>query len=182
MAVANTKTCSYDDYCKLKNDKRYEIIEGELLEMSPSPSEIHQLISTNLVWKLCDHVNKKQLGRIYAAPFDVILTKHNVVQPDILFISKARNNIIKKEGVFGAPDLIIEILSSNPDRDKVDKFKIYEQFQVKEYWIIDPTARSIDIFALQNNRFISFCFSRNDEKIKSKLFLSLDLSYNILIQ
>ena len=110
MAKAKIKF-TYKDYLQLPEDKRYELVEGEFF-MVPSPNYYHQVISKRLFRTLDDYVRKFGLGEVLYAPLDVILSEENVLQPDILFISKERFNIITNKNIQGAPDLIIEILSS----------------------------------------------------------------------
>src|SRR3990167_9175925 len=116
---------NYSDYLSLPEDKRYELIEGDL-HMTPAPLTIHQIISANLFFFLRQHVQENQSGLILNAPVDVVLSDEDVVQPDILFISDERKGILKRENVQGAPDLVIEILSSSTaHRDLHIKKKLY---------------------------------------------------------
>ena len=146
---------TYDDYCLIPDDgKRYEVIHGELY-MSPSPIIRHQSILVNLTILLGTYVKKAKTGRMLVAPMDVILSEHNVVQPDVLFISTENRSIITDKNVQGAPDLLVEILSEgNRRHDEVVKRKLYEAFGVKEYWVIDPVLETIKVFRLENGRFI----------------------------
>ncbi len=126
-----------------------EIIEGDLF-IAPSPTVVHQKISGDLAFLLKDHVRKNQLGEVLCAPVDVLFSERDVSVPDILFISKARNHILTKKNVQGAPDLIVEILSSNRDLDLVKKKAMYERHGVLEYWIVDPEEKSIHVYLLDN--------------------------------
>ncbi|MBN1960348.1 MAG: Uma2 family endonuclease [Deltaproteobacteria bacterium] len=100
---------TYDDYLRFPNDgKRYEIFEGEV-EMNPAPLVIHQRISRKLEFILLTYIEKNNLGEIFDAPVDVILSRTNVVQPDLVFVAKERSSIIAERGIFGAPDLVVEI-------------------------------------------------------------------------
>ena len=100
---------TYADYMKTSDDERYELLNGELI-MSPSPREIHQYISGNLYLVLGAFVRDRSLGRVYFAPFDVVLSDTDVVQPDLLFVSNERAAIITADNIQGAPDLVVEIL------------------------------------------------------------------------
>lgn len=139
---------TYQDYRLLAEDKRYELIEGDLL-LTPSPNARHQAIQFRLVLKLGLFVEQGNLGAVLSAPTDVILSEENVVQPDILFVAAARVAIIDpKGGVNGAPDLVFEILSpTTASRDRVFKRKLYSRYGVREYWIVDPDGRSVEILA-----------------------------------
>lgn len=127
---------NYDDYLLLPDDgKRYEIIEGELF-MAPAPSMKHQYDLFELGVRIREFVKKKKLGIVFLAPCDVILLNTNIVQPDIVFVSKENREIITEKNIQGAPDLAVEITSSSTaERDLVLKKKLYAKFGVKEYWI-----------------------------------------------
>ena len=145
---------SYQEYLELPDDgKRYEILKGRL-EMTPAPSTRHQDISRNLGTILWDYVRRHDLGKVYYAPVDVIFNQVNVVQPDLIYVSKERSELIKDAGVFGAPDMIIEIQS--PGTLHVDakrKKEIYERFGVREYWIVDPGEKRVEVFLLHGGRY-----------------------------
>lgn len=145
----NTKIkFTYQDYLCLPEDKRYEIIEGELV-MIPSPTWSHQTISMKIFRALADYVVGNDIGEVRYAPIDVILSEEDVLQPDILYIAKQRRGIIKEKGVQGAPDLVVEIISSTTrQRDKGVKRKIYAKYGVKEYWIVDPENKAIEVTSL----------------------------------
>ncbi len=138
---------AYEDYARLPDDERCELIDGELIPM-PSPKEIHQAICGAIFMSVGMFVNAAMLGRTYFAPFDVILSDFNVVQPDIIFVSNARAHIID-DYVHGAPDLVVEILSpSTADYDRTTKRELYERYGVPEYWLVDPYAKTITILRM----------------------------------
>jgi Uma2 family endonuclease len=144
---------TYRDYLHLPEDKRYELIEGELL-MIPSPLTYHQRISRNLESMLWGFVKKKGLGEVYTAPTDVVLSRENVVQPDIFFIQKDRLAIVREKNIQGAPDLIIEILSpALKYKDRVHKKKLYHKYGVKEYWIVDPQKKQVEQMWLEDEGY-----------------------------
>jgi Uma2 family endonuclease len=129
-----------------------EIWHGRLI-MAPAPLPIHQIISSRIQDALRRWVTRHRLGLVLYAPVDVVLTPKLVVQPDVLFISKARMHLIK-EHVKGAPDLVVEIVS--PDRrkrDYKDKKDQYEAHGVREYWIIDPDKEHIEVWFLNEESF-----------------------------
>jgi Uma2 family endonuclease len=142
---------TYEDYKVLPEDKRYEIIEGELL-VTPAPTARHQGILLELLVKLSTHVKTNGLGKVLPAPTDVILSHENVVQPDILFVGKQRLEIVNPAGgIHGAPDLVVEILSpSTAGRDQLVKRKLYGKYGVREYWVADPAAASIEVLVLRD--------------------------------
>lgn len=134
------------DYFKLPEGSPYQLIEGELI-MTPSPLTEHQIISKNLELLIFTHVKKYNLGLALNAPIDVYLDNKNAYQPDIIFISNKNKDIIKKRGIDGSPDLVIEILSpSNKYYDIKIKKEVYEKRGCLEYIIIDPETKSVEIF------------------------------------
>lgn len=140
---------TYEDYKNLPDSevKRYELLDGDLV-MTPSPTWRHQDILLKLLVRLEAFVTNRNLGRVACAPLDVILGD-DVVQPDILFISREKADIIQEVEVQGAPDLIIEILSaSTAQRDRTYKRTLYARHGVREYWLVDPDAQSVEILTL----------------------------------
>lgn len=144
---------TYEDYVNTPEDKRYELLDGELI-MTPAPAEIHQRISILLGWRLIQFVTENGLGRVYQAPFDVVLSNMDVVQPDLLFVSNARAHVVTAANVQGAPDLVVEILSpSTAERDRTLKRRLYARHGVREYWIVDTEARSVAVLLLRGGGF-----------------------------
>jgi len=137
------------DYWKLPEGEPIELIQGRLI-VSPAPNFLHQTISL-LLSEILLKAARQSGGRASAAPIDVLLADHTILQPDLVYISKSRRGIIKPR-IEGAPDLVIEILSeSNSRRDRVDKLNLYAEFGVAEYWIVDPDGRQFD-FLLHNTK------------------------------
>jgi Uma2 family endonuclease len=141
----------------LNDDKRREVINGVIYLMSPAPNRNHQEISGGLFNMFYNYLKGKQC-KVYDAPFDVRLPKEgetkdtasNVVQPDILVVCD--KNKLDRRGCFGSPDLIIEILSPyTGKRDMTDKYNLYQEHGVLEYWIVDPTHQLIDRFSLDKD-------------------------------
>lgn len=156
MAELNTKIkFTYKDYKSLPESetKRYELLEGELIVV-PSPTTYHQQISRRMEFLLLNHVEDNDLGEVLNAPLDVVLSGEDVVQPDILFISRERSNIITEEDIKGSPDLIIEILSPGTENyDRGYKKTLYARHGVKEYWIVDPEAKTVEVLTLEEKGF-----------------------------
>lgn len=152
--MVQRKKYTYQDYLNLLDDgKRHEVINGELI-MVAAPSTFHQTVLINLVNELKNFLNKEKSGKMFCAPTDVKLSESNVVQPDIIFISQERLNIITDNNVDGVPDLIIEILSPGTAYyDLIEKKEIYERFEVKEYWIVDPNKHRVEIYNNVNQQF-----------------------------
>jgi Uma2 family endonuclease len=175
-AVVEKKKYTYEDYLKTPDDKRYELIEGELF-MTPSPIPQHQRISRKIEFMLEKFVNENALGEVFYAPCDVYLDNENVVQPDILFISKERLNIIGEKNIQGAPDLAIEIISeSTAYRDLVQKKKLYAKFGVKEYWLIIPEEGSVEIYTLKDKTYQLLKTYGKDDILESSLLKGLKIA------
>jgi Uma2 family endonuclease len=149
----NAKRWTYEEYYRLDDDQRYEIINGNLL-MAPAPDTWHQDWSRELFHIIDQHVRDHKSGKVFYAPLDVVLDEANTVQPDIVFISTANTRIIQRRAIFGAPDLLVELVSpSSVRRDRYDKKALYAQFGVKEYWIGDPANKSLEILTLNERRY-----------------------------
>jgi len=152
-AAVMKKKYTYEDYLKTPDDVRYELIEGELL-MTPSPNTEHQSISMELGYQMVKFVKDNNLGRIFYAPYDVYLDQENVLEPDILFVSKERLSIIGEKNIQGAPDLVVEIVSeSNAYRDVIQKKRLYARFGVKEYWLVIPGEKMIEVYNLDKQGY-----------------------------
>ena len=152
--TTHTAKFTYDDYLLFPNDgKRYELIEGERF-VTPAPRTRHQRISSNLHGFLFDTIQKTQNGMLFSAPTDVVLSEIDILQPDLLFVSRARTSIITEENIQGAPDLVVEILSESTRRiDEIIKRKLYEHHGVHEYWIIDPEVETIKVYRATEQGF-----------------------------
>ena len=153
VSVKKKNKFTYEDYKNTSDDVRYELLDGELVEM-PSPKEIHQRLVLSLGTVFNIFVSAKNMGRVYIAPFDVVLSDTIVVQPDVMFVSNERSHIITEDNIRGAPDLVVEILSpSNARNDTEVKREFYERHGVKEYWIFDPYAKNITVLILRENGY-----------------------------
>jgi Uma2 family endonuclease len=143
-----------DDYMRLDDDQRYELIDGELL-LTPAPNQFHQVILGNIHAVLRAHVRERKLGQVLLAPFDVVLGNFDVVQPDVLFVSSARMKILADgKNAKGAPDLAVEILSkSTRSRDLVRKRALYARSGVTHLWFVDPEPRTLMQFVLDGRDY-----------------------------
>lgn len=139
------------DYWQLPEGAPVELIKGRLV-VSPSPNVLHQTIILLLSERLLAAARKTGSTAI-VAPMDVTLSDDTILQPDLLYVSKARRAIIK-ERVEGAPDLVIEIISGSARRDRVVKLDLYARYGVGEYWIVDPQSQLIDFLINENGRFV----------------------------
>jgi len=131
-----------------------EVINGKLY-VSPSPTPYHQDISLTIKVELFSYVLKNRLGKVYDAPTDLHLAEDLVVViPDIIFIANENKLIIDRQGLHGAPDLLIEILSPGTRRrDLTIKKSLYEQSGVKEYWLVDPDTKNSQGYILENGSY-----------------------------
>lgn len=142
---------TYETYASLPDDgRRYEVLEGALEAMSPSPTANHQSVGGQLFFLFKQRCKSDYL--VFVAPLDVILSRTNVLQPDLLLIHRSRADIVTKRGVEGAPDLVVEVLSpSSRARDKVRKMKIYAKHGVPEYWVVDINSQTLERHVLNDN-------------------------------
>ena len=140
---------TYEDYLNTPEGERYELLDGELILVA-SPNEEHQLASVRLVSLMYPYVTTRDLGWVFHAPFDIVFSDSEVVQPDLMFISKERGHIRTAANVRGAPDLVVEILSpSSSSRDWKFKRELYAKYGVREYWIVDPANRIVSVIMPQ---------------------------------
>ena len=172
---------TYADYLLWKFKERVELIKGKIFKMSPAPNSFHQDISMNLTRSL-DRFFYKTNCKMYIAPFDVRLinfkesTDNNkiitVIQPDLCVICDRSK--IDEKGCLGAPDLIIEILSPGNSKKEMDiKFDLYQENKVLEYWIVNPTDKTILIYVLKDDIYIGLKPFIEDSKLQSPTFPKL---------
>lgn len=190
---------SYADYLKWQFDERVELFKGRLFKMSPAPNTRHQKISGKLSNALYNFLFKSQC-EVFTAPFDVRLAVNEdiniskkyrnktkslpdgkimtVVQPDICVICD--QEILDEKGCVGAPDLVIEILSpGNSRREMKDKFEIYQEAGIPEYWIVDPEHEFIIIYGWHKEKYIGSAPYYSGDKIVSQSVkgFTLDVEY-----
>ena len=137
---------TYDDFLCFPDDgRRHELIDGEHF-VTPSPSERHQRVSLDLTLALGNYLRTSRVGSMYVAPFDVVLSNHDIVEPDLLVILADQRDILTEKHVRGAPAIVIEILSPGTrSRDETLKRRLYARTGVREYWIVDPDRRTIAV-------------------------------------
>ena len=129
-----------------------ELWEGEPI-MSPAPSFQHQDVALRFYRHLHQWVAGRGLGKVIAAPVDMVLSEHHTTQPDVAFIARDRLTIIQ-EAILGPADLVAEVVSlGTRGRDRIEKRDLYEQYGVKEYWIIDPESESVDVLHSEKGAF-----------------------------
>ncbi len=161
------KRWTYEEYYELDDDRRYEIIGGNLL-MAPAPDTWHQDWSRKLFRLIDRFVTKNNLGEVFYAPIDIVLNEENTVQPDIVFIATPNLQIIQRRAIFGVPELLVELVSpSSVRRDRYDKKALYARFGVKEYWIGDPANKALEILTLREGRYELHCCAEEKGKLTS---------------
>jgi Uma2 family endonuclease len=164
LAISSTAKYTYKDYLTWDDDERWELISGQLYNMTPAPSRRHQKLSGELFRQFANFLFGKTC-EVYDAPFDVRLPEpgesdddaQNVVQPDLVVICDPSK--LDDHGCKGSPDLVVEILSPSTSRkDLKEKFLLYERAGVKEYWVVDPVAKTVMAF----RQYIDSRFGRPD--------------------
>ena len=149
MVVATARKYTYEDYINTPEDTRYELIDGELIELAAAANRAHQKAVTKLGSGTNLFVSERDLGVVYVAPRDVVFADGSIVQPDVLFIAKERLHIDTDAEIWGAPDLVVEVLSPSTERrDKTVKRALYERHGVKEHWLVDTDEFTVTVFLL----------------------------------
>ncbi len=175
---------TYDDLESIpqaREGDRHEIVDGELV-VTPSPIPSHQFISSNIVFALSQHVRTSNLGKVVHAPIDIRFTPDNVLIPDIIFIARDRRHVIGPRAVDAPPDLVIEILSPGTRRrDLTVKRDLYAQFGVREYWIVDPAARTVEVLERIGNGFKPVPLL-DDATIQSRVLPELRLTLEMVFE
>jgi Uma2 family endonuclease len=171
---------TYEEYAELPDDgNRYELVDGQLELMSPSPARTHQIISRRLLLLLSQDCESDY--EIVAAPVDVVLSDVEVRQPDLVMIHLSRLSIYKERGsIVEPPDLVIEILSPNSlKRDKIAKHQAYARFGVPEYWILNPADETLEQHLLGPDRTYELVdVYTGDESIHSERLKCISFSMN----
>jgi Uma2 family endonuclease len=146
----------------------YELLNGHIVKKQ-APSPMHQKAVVKITTLIENYITEKDLGDCYTSPVDVFFDTYNNTQPDILFIKKDRLFIVTEHGIEGHPDLIVEVLSPSTYRnDRVGKKKLYCEFGVSEYWIVDPIYKTVDIYSLENSDYTLTSSAIESGEIESK--------------
>jgi Uma2 family endonuclease len=169
---------TYEDLLALPDDgMRHELIDGEHF-VTPAPSWPHQIVVGNLYRLIAHHVHAHRLGVIFVAPLDVVFTRHDVVEPDLLFFTpEGFKAHVGDRNAEGPPDLAVEVLSpSTRRRDEMIKRRLYERMGVGEYWIVDPEIDAVKVFRLKAGKYERTELRLEDgEILSSSLFPGLQL-------
>jgi len=171
MSLLTKKTIK--DYMELPEGSPYQLVEGELI-MSPAPGYSHQNTLGNLFIILRTRLKNAQ---VILSPIDVYLDEENAYQPDIVVVLKDSKARVEERGIFGAPDVVVEILSpSTAYYDLTEKKDVYERVGVKEYWIVDPKRKTFEIYSNSEEGFKLTSQAKKDGKVRSELLgLEIDL-------
>ena len=164
---------TFHDYRTAPDDRRYELLERELL-MVPAPNTRHQRILIRLSTALHEFVTVRGLGEVFSSPFDAVLSNYDVLQPDLLLVSKERSHMVTDDNIQGGPDLVVEVLStSTADRDLGYKRTLYARHRVREYWVVDPEARTIEVLALGQEDFTRHGLYASNQVLQSPVLPDL---------
>lgn len=186
------KTYTFADYLTWNDGQRYELIKGKLFKMSPAPLERHQSVLGDLFfWLKSLFIQQKKTCKIYVAPFDIRLPHSpqdadnqvkTVVQPDLVVICDTSK--IDKRGCNGAPDLIVEIISpATAKKDLNEKFNLYQEAGVKEYWVVFPEESEIIVFVRNKNGLYdegTLYNTENNKIITSKTIQGLEIDITLI--
>lgn len=183
------KTYTYADYLTWQFKQRIELIKGRLFKMSPAPARRHQDISGALHGELYSFLKKKTC-KVYSAPFDVRFPKnekndeeqtYTVVQPDICVVCD--RNKLDRRGCNGAPDIIIEVLSpATTPKDLNEKFHLYEESFVKEYWVVYPGENILEIFINDNGKYLQSTKYTINDTIQTSILPGLKIKLDEIFE
>jgi Uma2 family endonuclease len=172
---------TYADYCAIPEDgHRYEVIEGQLY-VAPSPTPLHQRAVSRLAYYLIGHTLAHDLGEIFVAPLDVVLSLRTVVQPDILFLRKERLSIVTGANIPEAPDLVVEVLSPGTRAyDRIRKRDAYAAYGVQWYWMVDPQRRTLEEYERREGVYVLTQQCSGEETVRPLLFPGLGVPLALL--
>jgi Uma2 family endonuclease len=157
------------------DDKRYEVIDGELY-VSKAPDWQHQEALMVLTGYLWNYIRPRRLGRLVQSPVGVILSEEDGVQPDLVYISREREHIIQRRGVYGAPDLLVEVLSPGTKaRDRGVKMRRYAASGVPLYWLVDPESETLEAYRLVGAGYEQIGIFGRGTTFRPELFPGLEI-------
>lgn len=182
------KTYTYADYLKWTFDERLELIKGKVFKMSPAPGSMHQRLAHRISLKIGNYLIGKSC-EIFFAPFDVRLPRPSlndkeiftVVQPDVCVICDKKK--VDDKGCLGAPDIVVEILSpGNNKKELQNKYDVYEEAGVLEYWIIQPLEKTFFKYTLEDNHFKASRLLTIGDEVTSPILPGFVLSLDELFE
>lgn len=158
----------------------FELIDGEIVARN-YPTTTRQQLLADLHLLIGGHAKTNKLGKVLFAPFGVVLDSFNDVQPDLMFVSTAKQGIVQEDGIFGIPDLVVDIISpSSIKTDRGKKFKLYERIGVSEYWIVDVNNRSVEIYQRQESGYELASFAAGIGEVESFVLTGLRIAVDAL--
>jgi Uma2 family endonuclease len=180
MQPASRTKLTYEDFLSFPDDgKRHELIDGEHY-VTPSPSSAHQHIVANIHFVLRSYLETRPLGVAMLAPFDIVLSQFDVVEPDLIYFTRERyREVVGAKNAQGPPNLAVEVLSPGTRRnDEVTKRKLYERTGVAEYWVVDPEIEVIKVYRLDGGSYTrgAELSLERDDVLASPLFPELSLT------
>ena len=172
---------TYEDFLSFPDDgRRHELIDGDHY-VTPSPSERHQRVSMELTLALGNYLKAAGTGRVYYAPFDVVMSDHDVVEPDLLVVLNDQLDVLTEKHVRGAPAIVVEILSPGTRRrDETLKRQLYARTGVREYWMVDPDARRIVVCRSASREADATFVADSDDVLTSSLLPGFELPLKAL--
>jgi Uma2 family endonuclease len=161
---------TYEMYAALPDDgRRYEVVRGVLL-MSPAPEMAHQGVIAEIFGYLREQIFFSRRGLVFTGPVDVVLAPKTTVQPDVLVILKEHLDRMQEKRVMGAPDLAVEVISpSSATYDRLVKYSVYEQAGVPEYWLVNLSEQTIEVFTLENGSYRSLGAFQGEKPLQSRI-------------
>jgi len=169
-----------NDYMTTPPDKRYQLLDGELI-LAPAPTTRHQRIIIHLLQAMDTFVRANGIGEVFLSPCDVVLSNYDVVQPDLLFVSHDRSSIVTDANLQGAPDLVVEVLSpATQHYDRGYKRTLYSNHGVREYWLVDPEAQTVEVLTASGRGLVPAATYRWGEAVRSPLFAGLSIELDQL--
>ena len=173
---------TYQDYAKLPEGAPYQLIQGALIR-EPAPGPYHQILCQRIGFELAQFVEARNLGVVLLAPIEVYFSETEVYQPDLLYISKGRLQIIGERKIEAAPDLVGEILSpTSAYYDLRHKMQVYEEFGVQEYWIVDPMDTCVEVYRNEAGEFRRICRARGQGLVHSSLLVGFEIDVEKLFR
>lgn len=181
--MGKLQTLTYQDYAAMTDGGRYQLIDGELLEMAPSPSTGHQWAGGLIFGELYKHRENNPFGEVLIAPCDVILAPDTVLQPDVSVVLNHRTQLISTRGIEGAPNIVVEVLSpSSETLDRGRKAELYYRYGVEELWLVDPAAQCVEHFERGQASFTLIGAISGDQKLETKLLPGFSLTCSKLFR
>ena len=177
---------TYEDLLALPDDgMRHELIDGEHF-VTPAPRPIHQIVGGNLHLLLGNYLREHPIGVLFFAPLDVVLSRFDVVEPDLVYFSADRySQFVGELNAQGPPDLAVEVLSpTTRRRDEIKKRRLYERMGVSEYWMVDPELEAVKVFRLEDGRYVlaAELYLEDGAVLTSPLFPNLELPLSRLFE